>query len=502
MLIIRATAHSDAITEFFNLMLKSLTLISVFVSCAIRVAADDDSDWVQRSNKLVSQVAADVDLESVKQSLTEHILRTIDDTGIPSVSIALMMDDKIVWTEAFGYSNSTLKIPATPNTVYAVASCFKPVTAMAVMQLVDKKLVKLDDPVNKHLGEHAVADMSDEGKPVSIRHLLGHYSGLTVSTELVPVWERKLPKTLEEHVAELKVKRAPGLEYEYSNSGYTVAGLLIQEVTGKSYEQYIVENILKPVGSSMTGPVDPTPEMLEQLANPYKLVDRKAVPEVRYRLDVYPAGDIHMSVPDLAKILLSHINGGRSGNAQLLSESSIEEMQTGQFGGKDGLDFGIVEADGDKLIMHGGGIRGYSSKFILATKAHVGVCIAANAGDAQLSNDITARLAIDLLRGREIGAGLIQKVVHVGISFREDKETGLLRIGNIFPNSSASKAGLSIGTLIRRIGDTDIKGRPLKECLQLMKGPEGTTLTFDLYELENDTTRTVELKKQAFLAPR
>jgi len=372
---------------------------------------------------------------------------------------------------------------------------------MAVMQLVGNGLVKLDDPVNKHLGEHAVADMSADGKPVTLRHLLSHYSGLTVSTESVPVWERRLPKSLEVHAAELKAIRAPGLKYEYSNSGYALAGLLIQEVSGKTYEKYIVEHILKPVGSTNTGPVDPTPIMLEQLAHPYKLVHRKAIPEVRYRLDVYPAGDIHINVPDLAKVLLAHINDGMSGNARLLSKSAVLEMQTRQFIGKDGLDFGIVEADGDKFIMHGGGIPGYSSKFILGTKSRVGVCIAANAGKAQLPNDITARLAIDLLRGKKIGNGLLRKFLHVGISFRKDKETGLLRIKEIFPNSPASQAGLSVGTLIRKIDETEVKGKTLSECLKLMNGPAGTTLTFEFFNPEKNSTETVPLKKQTFLAP-
>ena len=444
---------------------------------------------------------ADVDLEFVKRRLAEHIKRTLADTGIPSFSIALMKDDRIVWTEAFGYANATLKTAASPATIYAVASCFKPVTAMAVMQLVDKGLVKLDDPINQYLGQHSVADLTDEGKPVTIRHLLSHYSGLTVSTELVSVWERKLPKTLEQHAAQLKSKRAPGIEYEYSNSGYTLAGLLIQEVTGQSYEQYIVDNILKPLGITNTNPVDPNPEMLERLANPYKLVKRKAIPEIRYRLDVYPAGDIHISAPDLSKVLLAQLNGGKSGKVRLLSAAAIQEMQTPQFEGNDGLDFGIVDSQGEKLVMHGGGIPGYSSKFILATKAKVGVFIVSNAREALLSNDITAQLAIDLLRGKEVGKALLKRVVHVGISFREDKSSKLLRVGDVFPNSPASRAGISVGQLIRRIDETDVKGKSLSQCLKLMQGPEGTAFQFEILDSDSEQIRHVELEKRAFLAP-
>ncbi|MCA9174209.1 MAG: serine hydrolase [Planctomycetales bacterium] len=444
---------------------------------------------------------ADAALVSVSQDLSEYIQATLADTGIPSISIALMKDDEIVWQQAFGNSNATLQVPATSDTVYAVASCFKPVTAMAVMQLIDKGLVQLDDPVNKHLGEHGIKDLSEAGKPVTIRHILSHYSGLSVSTQLVPLWERKLPKTMEEHVAELKPVRDPGVKYEYSNSGYTVAGLLVEKVTGQTFEQYVAENILKPAGCKTRGPVHPTPEMLEQLARPYKIVNRKPVPEVPYRLDVVPAGDIYLTVPDLARILIPHINEGLSGTTRLLSKSSLQDMRTPQFGGKDGLDFGIRKTDRELFVMHGGGVPGYSSKILLATRSGYGVCIASNAGDQQLVVNTTACLAMDLLRGKGAGGELTQKVVHVGINFRQDKDTGLLRIGTVFPNSPASGAGLSVGTLIRKINQTSVKGKSLGECLALMKGPQGTALTFELFEPIQDITREVVLKKQEFLAP-
>ena len=123
--------------------------------------------------------ARDQELESITAFLREYIRKTLSDTGIPSISIALMKKDRIVWQDAFGYSNATLQVPATPDTVYAVASCFKPVTAMAVMQLIDKGLVELDDPVNKHLGDSSIKDLTDEGKTVTIRHLLSHHFGLS-----------------------------------------------------------------------------------------------------------------------------------------------------------------------------------------------------------------------------------------------------------------------------------------------------------------------------------
>lgn len=440
-------------------------------------------------------------LESITADLGKYIRGTLADTGIPSISIALMKDDRIVWSDAFGYSNSTLGVPATPDTVYVVASCFKPVTAMAVMQLVDKGLVGLDDPVNKHLGKDSIQDLTAEGKPVTIRHLLSHHSGLSLSTQLVPVWQRTLPKTLQQHVAEMKPIRYPGTKYEYSNSGFTAAGFLIEKVTGQSFEQYVVENILEPAGCSTSGPVNPTPEMLEYLARPYTMVNRKPVPEVKYRLDVVPAGDIHLTVPDLARILIPHINEGLSGTTRLLSKPSLVEMRTPQLGSKDGLDFGIRKINGETFVMHGGGIPGYSSKILLATESNYGVCIAANAGNQHVVVNTIACLAMDLLRGKGAGGELSQKIVHVGISFQIDEESGLLQVWTVFPNSPASVAGLSAGMLINKINETSVAGKPLGDCLDLMKGPQGTPVTFRLTKPLPSGANTISLAKQEFLAP-
>src|SRR3954465_3122933 len=98
------------------------------------------------------------DLEKTKDVLTGLIQKTLKDTGIPSISIALVRDDRIVWKAAFGCANVRTRTPATPDTLYNVASTFKSVTATAVMQLAEQGKLKLDDPVNRYLGDHPVRD--------------------------------------------------------------------------------------------------------------------------------------------------------------------------------------------------------------------------------------------------------------------------------------------------------------------------------------------------------
>src|SRR5215831_16859164 len=105
------------------------------------------------------------DLEKTKTVLSGIIEKTLAENGVPSMSIALVRGDSIVWKAAFGYTNMRTCTPATTETLYSTGSSFKSVTATAVMQLAEQGKLKLDDPINKYLGESQVHDQPD--KPVT-----------------------------------------------------------------------------------------------------------------------------------------------------------------------------------------------------------------------------------------------------------------------------------------------------------------------------------------------
>src|ERR1051325_8832463 len=108
------------------------------------------------------------DLQKTKTVLTGLVEKTLAENGIPSMSIALVRGDSIVWKAAFGYANVRTRTPATTETLYSTGSSFKSVTATAVMQLVEQGKMKLDDPINRYLGESQVKDQPE--KPVTFTH--------------------------------------------------------------------------------------------------------------------------------------------------------------------------------------------------------------------------------------------------------------------------------------------------------------------------------------------
>jgi D-alanyl-D-alanine-carboxypeptidase/D-alanyl-D-alanine-endopeptidase len=328
---------------------------------------------------------AKFDLAKTQAVLTTLIKRTLADNGIPSMSIALVRDDKIVWTAAFGYANMATHTPATTDTLYSTGSSFKSVTATAVLQLAEQGKLKLDAPINNYLGEDRVQDRLQSEKPVTFTNLLSMWSGLISGAHTEPVWSRKLPKTLEEFTRTLYTIRAPETKWEYNNWGYGAAGLLVQEISGVEYEKYMVDNILKPLGVTTPHPVYPTAEMVERMALPYLAGGSlgQPVPEAQVHFDVYPAGDIYLRPSDMARYLAAQLNGGVFNGHRILSEDSVREMHKPRFGGDYGFGFWIVRdpVSGHTMIHHGGAIQGQRAFLVGDLDARVGLYYMTNSDD-------------------------------------------------------------------------------------------------------------------------
>jgi len=348
------------------------------------------------------------DLEKTRAVLTGLIQQTLADRGIPSMSIALVRGDSIVWTAAFGYSNMRTRTPATTETLYSTGSSGKSVTATAIMQLVEQGKIKLDDPINRYLGDSRVQDQIQVEKPVTFRHILSHWSGLTPGAETQPIWGRKLPKSLEEMTSALYSVRAPETKWEYNNFAYGAAGLLVQKISDTEYEKYLVEHILKPLGMTTAHPVYPSPEMVERMALPYGAGGSLGKPEpvAQVHFDVYPAGDLYMTAEDMARFLGAQLNGGVFQGTRLLSEESVLAMHKPYYGGTYGFGYWMIRdsATGDTLIHHGGAIAGQRAFMIGDVVAKVGVYYMTNSDylpDSPPMQSEIVTAALKLLRGEE-----------------------------------------------------------------------------------------------------
>jgi CubicO group peptidase (beta-lactamase class C family) len=236
---------------------------------------------------------------------------------------------------------------------------------------------------------------------------------LRAGAETKPIWGRKLPKTLDHMVSDLYSVRAPETTWEYNNFAFGMAGLLVEKLSDTEYEDYVVENILKPLGVETPHPVYPSPEMVELMALPYMQggSSGKPQPVAQVHYDVYPAGDIYLTPEDMARFLGAHLNGGVFNGHRILSEESVAEMHTPQFGGTYGFGWSVAEDDnGHTIISHGGGIPGQSSFMMGDVDARVGVYYMSNSGAPQE----IAEAAIALLRGEHYSPPA--KKVSIGVA--------------------------------------------------------------------------------------
>ena len=372
--------------------------------------------------------AGHFDLEKTKTVVSGLIEKAMKDRGVPSVSIALVRGDTIVWKAAFGYANVRMKTPATTDTLYSTGSTFKSATATALMQLEEQGKFKLDEPVNKYLGDVQVQDRLQAEKPVTFRHILSHWSGLTAGAVTKPLWGRELPKSLDKMVAGLYSVRPPETKWEYNNWAYGMAGLLVQKISGEEYEKYMVEHVLAPLGVTTPHPVYPSPEMVEVMALPYEPggPNGKPRPVEQVHFDVYPAGDIYLTAEDMARFLAMQLNGGMFRGTRILSEASVNAMHVPQFGGSYAFGFSVrKDANGHTMIRHNGAIPGQSSYMVGDLDAKVGVYFMSNSG----APSSIGEAALKLLRGEDYTPPAEPKIVSVDPSVL-DRYVGVYRLSS------------------------------------------------------------------------
>lgn len=166
----------------------------------------------------------------------------------PGISVLIARKGNIIYKKAFGSANLELNTPMQPDMVFRIGSITKQFTAIGVLQLVEQGKISLNDSIQKYIKE-----FPSKGAVITIENLLTHTSGIkeyTVIDHPDPYIDRHelTPQIIIDHFKNAPLDFPPGTKYAYSNSGYVLLGYLIEKVTGKSYHEYMRENVLKPAG--------------------------------------------------------------------------------------------------------------------------------------------------------------------------------------------------------------------------------------------------------------
>jgi len=263
---------------------------------------------------------------------------------IPGLSIAVIKNGDVVYTGGFGARNVEQNLPATPDTLYGIGSCTKSFVALAIMQLAKQGKISLDDPASKY----TPLKIGRPCKPITIRHLLSHSSGIpslgtsTIALQRgigVDVW---IPwggvEDFYRHVngAGDEIAADPGERFFYLNAGYRILGHVIQEASGLRFDEYITEKILRPLKMGRTTLSKAVYMKDKDRMTPYRrdengkpVPTKFPYPNVEDNPEfafIAAAGGVISSVVDLTNYLKMNINMGVFMGAELINEDSLEEM--------------------------------------------------------------------------------------------------------------------------------------------------------------------------------
>jgi len=292
---------------------------------------------------------------------------------IPAVSVSLVHDQNMIWTAGYGYADREDRIPATSGTLYSICSISKLFTSIGVMQLRDRGKLELNDPLGDHLPWFDLEQAYPDGPDVTVEGILTHSSGLPRESAH-PYWTGPdYPFPTREQIIEGLGHQAtlyPASRYfQYSNLGMTLAGQLIERISGMTYEEYIQTNVLDPLGLEHTYPEIPDQHQGGLLATGYNRLDREGKRDVAplfHARGIAPAAGFASSAEDLARFAMWQMRLLEDGGTEVLSANTLREMQRVHWVDPDfetmwGLGFSVRRHDATAVVGHGGSCPGFRS---------------------------------------------------------------------------------------------------------------------------------------------
>ncbi|MEQ1630906.1 MAG: serine hydrolase domain-containing protein [Planctomycetota bacterium] len=321
---------------------------------------------------LASSVPAQDLAQKVDAAVAPHMQKPL----AVGLSVGVAMGSETV-AKGYGLADVEFDVPVNGATAFRIGSITKQFTAVLVMKLVEKGLVGLEDPLQKHVPEFAT-----EGKQVTVRQLLDHTSGIKSYTDLGPKWEEKQPLELTHEqllalVADEPFDFEPGSDWRYNNTGYYLLGVLLEKVTGKSYASLVADEIATPLSMTRTR-YDSNLDLIKNRAQGYQFDGETIQNDAPLGMSQpFAAGALLSTGGDLVRWAQA-LTGGK-----VLLPASYERMTTTTVlpNGRDthyAFGIGRDEFGGKLRLQHGGGINGFNSFLLSLPEVDFHVAVISN----------------------------------------------------------------------------------------------------------------------------
>lgn len=343
-------------------------------------------------------------------SFVDHTRR---EWNVPGVAIAVVKDGQLIYADGFGYRSLKEKLPVTASTIFAIGSCSKAFTATAVGLLVDEGKVEWDKPVRYYMPDFKLFDPIASER-ITVKDLLCHRSGLP-RHDLMWYGSAFSREELFSRLAFLEPSADLRYQWQYQNLMFMTAGVLIERVTGQSWEDFVRTRIFEPLGMKEANFSVADSQKAPDYALPYQEIEAR-VEEIAFRPiePIGPAGSINAHVLDMAKWLLFNLNKGRVADKQIISEVRLNEIHSPQMVipgpvrfpeilySSYGLGWMITPYRGHLILSHGGGIDGFTALVAFLPLDQVGLVILTNMNGTPLPQILSYTLIDRLLNLPEV----------------------------------------------------------------------------------------------------
>ena len=324
---------------------------------------------------------------SLDARLEPLINRTMAANKIPGLALGVVKDGKLVYAKGFGVSRLGDTKPITTRTLFHMASVTKTFVATSIMQLVEQGKIELDHPLVEYLPYFKMKD--ERFRSITIRQMLSHTSGIPDVTGYnwdKPEYDDKALERFVRSVHDWSLVSAPGEKFGYSNTAFEILGDVIAKVSGQSFEDYVQQHILSPLGMKES-------TLLVRNANPELL----AAPHVKKEGEVVvsqvfpynrahaPSSTLDSSIEDMSRWAMANLNRGELDGKRILKASTYEvlwkpvvQTRSAVESAKVGVSWFIQNYGGHRIVLHNGGDVGFTSTLLLAPDDSIAVVAMSN----------------------------------------------------------------------------------------------------------------------------
>jgi D-alanyl-D-alanine carboxypeptidase len=322
--------------------------------------------------------------------------KALSQSGAPSASIAIVQEGRITYAQAYGDARVEPRTPAAPAMRYSIGSISKQFTAAAVLLLAEDGKLSLDDPVSRF-----VPNLT-RGNEVTIRELLSHTSGYQDYWPQDYVMPSMLQPVTADKILDLWARKPldfdPGTEWQYSNTNFVIAGLIVERASGKPLLQFLSERIFAPLGMKSVMNIDQE-----------RLTETDATGYMRYAIGtlrlspkegkgwLFAAGELAMPATDLAKWDISIINQTVLKPASYAAMERETVLENG-LGTHYGLGVSVRNEQGQRAIAHGGEVSGFTASNTVFPDKKIAVVVLTNEDAVPASADLAKKVAALLFR--------------------------------------------------------------------------------------------------------